>query len=144
VSPGPIFARSPDGREWEIRIRRVRVPPAPESQFDPSEHASDLLSSVLAYAIAAPVMWFVIPGIRFAVRAPVALVRATRSPIRWVVAESDDLAPITIAWRTTSASAEAVALAVGQRLSNGYAELRTVPDAVLTDMSEPPGTRDVA
>ena len=134
-----LRAVSPDGREWEIRVRRVQLPRWPESDYDPDP--GDLLETVFAYVIAAPLFWLVIPLLKVIVALPVCLARSLFSSSRWVEATTRWPSEIVIVWRTTSRHAAQVAREVAERLPRGYEHV-TPEGAELVSMTRPPGSGD--
>jgi hypothetical protein len=138
----PLRATSPDGREWQVTIHRVRLPSWPHSGYDPWDDAHDLVSGVFAFLVLAPLFWFVLPLARVLVELPVALARSF-SRTRWVEAVCRSPAEITIAWRTRREHAEAVARHVARQLTHGYDGL-TPEDAELVAMTAPVGVDDLA
>lgn len=132
--------RSPDGWEWTVRVKRVRLPAWPDSAYAPPEPEEmfDLLWVAFCYLVLAPIFWFVIPLARVAVAVPIALVRPLFSSIRWVEAECRSPGEVRICWETTRDRADAVAAAIAARLRSGYSEL-TPPGAILVSRTRPPG-----
>jgi hypothetical protein len=130
----------PDGREWEVRIVRVRFPQWRPSDFDPWEEACGERHGVLLLLPLALVYWLVNPLLALLVALPFALVRSLFSRRRWIEAEARFPAPILVRWRTTSARAEKAVGEIADALSRGY-DVK-VKDAELESMTEPPGFRD--
>jgi hypothetical protein len=76
--------RSPDGRDWEVSIQRVRLPSWRHSDYEPD--SDDLLLGLAETIIVAPLLWFVIPLFRLLAELPVAIGRSFFSTTRWVEA----------------------------------------------------------
>jgi hypothetical protein len=135
-------ATSPDGRVWEISVRRVRLPQW-RANYDPSDDdAGDLVSLVFVRLVVAPFMWIVVPMLRVIAELPIALLRPLISPVRWVEAETHSTSTIQILWQTTRDEAGSVAAEIAERLQHGYENL-TPSGAQLVSMSEPPGFSDL-
>jgi hypothetical protein len=114
----------PDGREWEVRIVRVRFPQWRPSDFDPWEEACGERHGVLLLLPLALVYWLVIPLLALLVAVPFTLVRS----------------PILVRWRTTSARVDKAVGEIADALSRGY-DVK-VKEAELESMTEPSGFRD--
>ena len=132
---------SPDGREWEVRVIRVRFPKWRPSDFDPWEEACGFSQGVLLPLPLAVVYWIVIPLVALLVALPFTLVRSLFSKRRWIEAETRWPAPILVRWRTTAAHVETAVAEIADALSRGY-DVK-VRDAELESMTEPPGFRDL-
>jgi hypothetical protein len=57
-----LAARSPDGREWEVSVRRVDWPSWPDSSFDPGIWDATVVGMLVAYLVLGPIFWLVPPG----------------------------------------------------------------------------------
>ena len=130
--------RGPDGREWQVSVRRVGWPTWRDSQYDPS--LDEPLFTVVAY-LAAPIFWFVIPLVLVVLETPVALMRAIGSRRRWIDATCGWPADVTITWESTADSAHEAARYVRGQLGLGYENL-TPPGATFVRMTKPPGVDD--
>jgi hypothetical protein len=137
---GSRRAQSPDGREWEVSISRVRLPTWHHSKYEPEEQHL-LLVMAFEYLVLAPLFWFVLPLIRAIVLLPVAAVRSVFSSTRWIEAVCRNPAEIKILWKTQKATATSVADEITSRLTRGYENL-TAPEAEFVSMTEPPGLED--
>jgi hypothetical protein len=126
--------RSSDGREWTVRVRRVRLPSWRHSSYEPELSVAEF--------VVAPIFWFVVPLLSAIVELPIALVRPLFSRVRWVEAECRWPSEIRIVWRTSRAQAEATADHVAARLPHGYGGLTPV-GAELVSMTRPPGLDDL-
>jgi hypothetical protein len=114
----------PDGREWEVRIVRVRFPQWRPSDFDPWEEACGERHGVLLLLPLALVYWLVIQLLALLVALPFTRVRS----------------PILVRWRTTSARVDKAVGEIADALSRGY-DVK-VKEAELESMTEPSGFRD--
>ena len=103
---GPRRVQSPDGREWEVRVTRLRLPSWHHSQYEPEDDARDLLSGAFAYLVLAPLLWFVLPLLRAIVLFSVALARSLFSSTRWIEAVCTDPAEIKMVWQTSRGAAQ--------------------------------------
>ena len=137
-----VVSRSPDGRTWDVTVDRIHLPQFAASQFEPSDHASDVLSGLIAYLVLAPFFWFIVPLLRAVASLPFALARPLFLTTRWVEAESRGHGPVVITWETTREHATTVALEIATRLERGYENI-TPPNARLISMTEPPGFADL-
>ena len=127
--------RSPDGREWEVRVIRVRFPRWHDSTFEPTWTLVDV--------VLVPFYWLVLPVARVLLAFPFVLARAAVSKRRWIEAECRWPAVILIRWKTSSERAERVAEEVTALLASGYAGLHAIAGADLESMTEPPGLHDL-
>jgi hypothetical protein len=134
-------ARSPDGREWEVNVHRVRLPKWHQSDYDPWE-SDDYLIGFLEAIVLAPLLWFVLPLLRMLAELPVAVARSFFSSTRWVEARCRTPGEIRIVWRTSRLRAEELADEIAQRLGEGYGDL-TFAGAKRVEMTEPPGLGDL-
>jgi hypothetical protein len=132
--------RSPDGRDWEVSIQRVRLPSWRHSDYEPD--SDDLLLGLAETIIVAPLLWFVIPLFRLLAELPAAIGRSFFSTAHWVEARCQTPGHVSIVWRASRQRAEAVADEVVERLREGYGNL-TLEDATLVSMTKPPGFRDL-
>lgn len=57
-----LAARSPDGREWEVSVRRVDWPSWPDSSFDPGDSDATVVGMPVACLVLGPIFWLVPPG----------------------------------------------------------------------------------
>jgi hypothetical protein len=134
---------SPDGREWTVSVRRVRLPKWAHSEYDPADDAAgDLVFGLFAYIVLAPLFWFVVPLARALIELPVALARPLVSSTRWVEAECGWPSAIRIVWRTSRRRAASVADHVATQLAEGYDDL-TPEGAEREAMTRPPGLDDL-
>jgi hypothetical protein len=134
--------RGPDGREWEVSVRRFRLG-WPDSNFDPgNQDDGDLFWIAVNYLVLAPFFWLVLPLVRLIAMAPVELVRGLVSSSRWVEAEASVPATIRIVWRVPKERAAEAAEHVAGRLAVGYDKLAPAY-AEFISMTELPGTRDL-
>jgi hypothetical protein len=134
---------SPDGREWSVSVRRVRLPTWRHSEYDPADDAdADFVWALFAYVVLAPLLWFVLPLVRALVELPFSLARPLVSSARWVEAECRWPAEIRIVWRTSRPRAASVADHVAARLADGYDDL-TPEGAELEAMTRPPSLDDL-
>jgi hypothetical protein len=139
---------SPDGVEWQVRVLRVRLPSARQSDYDPTidggaslgPYNRGSIGDLLEYAIIGPFMWFVAPLLRVAVVLPFEAARGLASRRRWIEADSQwPKDGMEIVWRAPRSSALAVAEHVAAHLAHGYDGL-THPDAELVHATVPPAT----
>jgi hypothetical protein len=133
-------ATSPDGREWEVSVHRVRMPRWPESDYDPGD-LIDPISWVVALVLA-PVFWLVVPLVQVAAELPVAVGRSFFSRTRWVEARCGEPSELWMVWRTSRERAEEVADHVALRLRAGYEDLPP-PGVTLESMTRPAGFDDL-
>jgi hypothetical protein len=136
----PRRAESPDGRHWEVRIQRVRLPSWRHSEYE--SDSDDLLLGLVETIVVGPVFWFVIPLFRMLAELPVAIGRSFFSSASWVEARCQAPGQIAIVWCVSRQRAEAVADELVERLRGGYGNL-TFEGAKLVSMTEPPGFRDL-
>ena len=132
--------RGPDGREWEVRVVRVRFPRWRPSDFDPWEEGLGYFEAVLLLIPLALLYWFVIPLLAVVFALPFALIRSVFSTTRWIEAATRWPAPVLIRWRTTATDAEGACDEITAALSRGY-DVK-VEHAELVHMTEP-GLRDL-
>src|SRR4051794_20185768 len=137
-----LTAESPDGRTWDVAIRTFRLPALADSEFDPLEHAHDLIDGLFIFLVLVPFFWIVIPLARAVALLPIAFVRPIFSPKRWVVAESRWPGSIEIIWEAHKDDVAAVAHDVTDQLGRGYEHL-SPPNARRVSMTEPPGLADL-
>lgn len=135
-------ATGPDGREWEIRVVRVRLR-WHESRFDPWEYTNDLLSGLVAFLVLAPLFWLVLPLIRVIVFVPFEFVASAFSSTRWIEAESHWPSELKMVWKTSRARAAAAADQIATALSQGYGGLDP-EGAELESITKPPGIDDLS
>jgi hypothetical protein len=133
-----LRATSPDGREWEITIHRVRLPRWRHSEYDPWDDATDFVSGVFAFVVLVPFFWFILPLAQALAELPVAVARSFFSSTRWVEATSRTTSEITIVWRTRRDRVHEVADYIARTLPHGYEDL-TPQGAELISMTRPPG-----
>lgn len=126
----PRRATSPDGRKWEVHVRRFRMPPWRDDLYDGEEE--DHLLAIAWNVVAGLIFWFLVPLAIAVVEFPSAVARSLFSDTRWVEARCADPSELTILWRTVRARADEVADHVARRLPLGYEEL-TPPDAELVE-----------
>jgi hypothetical protein len=132
---------SPDGREWEIHVTRLRLPEWRDSEHDP-------WSDPGGFALA-PIYWIVLPLIRVLLLLPFAALRAVWSRDRWIEGTCHWPSEITIRWKTTSDRAEDAVDLLSQRLTHGYEGLThgyeglDVDGAERESMTRPPGLDDL-
>jgi hypothetical protein len=129
-----IQVQSPDGREWAVRVIRVRLPHRPQSRYEPGWTLLDL--------VLVPLFWVLLPAARMLLAFPIAFVRALGSERRWVEAECRWPTDLVIRWKTSSDRAAQVAEEVAALLARGYSGGLTVEGAQVEFMTEPPGLRD--
>jgi hypothetical protein len=127
---------STDGREWTVRISRVRLPAWHHSTYEPED------DGVLGYLVGAPVFWLILPLLGVVFQLPVAAVRPLFSPVRWVEAHSIWPSDMKLIWKTRKGESAAVAEHVAEKLPKGYEDL-TPMGAELVHMTPPPGLRDL-
>jgi hypothetical protein len=53
--------QSPDGREWEVRASRFRLPRWRQNSYDPWEDATGLIPTVVAFLVLLPLFMVVVP-----------------------------------------------------------------------------------
>jgi hypothetical protein len=123
----------PDGREWEVRIVRVRLPGWRPGSFDPWEESLGTPRMTILLLPFAILSWFVFPLLALLVALPFALVRSLFSRRRWIEAETSRPTPELVRWRTSAARAEAAANEIASALSTGYDA--KVADAELESMT---------
>ena len=126
----PRRATSPDGREWEVHVRRFRMPPWRDDLYDGEEEDHPL--AIAWNVVAGLIFWFLVPLAIAIVEFPAAVARALFSQTRWVEARCTDPSESIVLWRTTRARADAVAEHVAARLPLGYEDL-TPPGAELVE-----------
>jgi hypothetical protein len=130
-------ATGPDGREWEVNVRRFRLPAWRDSGYEPEDDAHDLVSGAIAYVVLAPVHWFLVPLAIMLVELPAAVARSLFSSDRWIEATCRWPSELSILWRTSKEHARAAADEVARQLGEGY-ELKP-EGAVFVSMTKPPG-----
>jgi hypothetical protein len=128
--------RSPDGREWTIRISRVRLPPWPHSTYEPED------DGILGYLVGAPLFWLILPLVLVLIQMPAAAVRPLFSPVRWVEADSVWPSELKMIWKSRKDDAGRVAAHVAAKLAEGYDGL-TPAGAEFVFMTKPPGLDDL-
>jgi hypothetical protein len=131
---------SPDGRDWEVDVQRLRLPSWRHSDYEPG--SDDAFFGLVETIVVAPVLWFVVPLFRLLAELPVAVGRSFFSSTRWVEARCGTPGEICIVWRTSRRRAEGLANELVERLGKGYENL-TFDGAKLVSMTEPPGLRDL-
>jgi hypothetical protein len=132
--------RSPDGRDWELDVQRVRLPSWRHSDYEPD--SEDVFFGLVETIVFAPVLWFVVPLFRLLAELPVAVGRSFFSSTLWVEARCQTPGDICIVWRTSRPRAEALADELVARLEKGYKNLE-FEGAKRISMTEPPGFRDL-
>jgi hypothetical protein len=120
----------------------VRLSTWHQSDYDPWEESTDLVSGPFAFAVAAPVQWLVLPLLRVLAELPLAIGRSFFSSTRWVEARCQTPGEIRIVWRTSRRRAEELADEIARRLGEGYDNL-TFDGAKRVEMTEPPGFGDL-
>jgi hypothetical protein len=110
--------KAPDGRTWEVRAFRVRLPPWRTVDVSTDEDDSDLFSIVI-FLVAAPFSLLLIPLAAALVELPVAVVRGLFSSTAWVEAASHYPREERVLWRTSRTDAAAVRAEVAAQLSSG-------------------------
>jgi hypothetical protein len=128
--------KSPDGREWTIRVSRMRLPAWHHSNYEPDD------DGILGYIVGAPLYWLILPLAWVVVQLPVAAARPLFSPVRWVEAESTWPSEMKLIWKTRKGEATPVADHVAAMLPRGFENL-TPPGADLVHMTRPPGLDDL-
>ena len=131
---------SPDGREWEVRVRRLRPPPWREQAWG-DDWDGDALGAVMSFG-AALVGGLIVPLVIGLVELPVELLRALGSRDRWLEARCEWPAQVRITWRTSREHARVAQADVLQQLGAGYGHLAP-RHATFIEMSRPPGTDDL-
>jgi hypothetical protein len=131
---------SPDGRDWEVAVQRLRLPSWRHSDYEPD--SDDAFFGLVETIVVAPVLWFVVPLFRLLAELPVAVGRSFFSSTRWVQARCQTPGEICIVWRTSRRRAEGLANELVERLGKGYENL-VFDGAKLVSMTEPPGLRDL-
>ncbi|MFN0155669.1 MAG: hypothetical protein ACKVUT_14945 [Gaiella sp.] len=131
----PPIVRSPDGREWMVRIHRLRLPAWRPSEYDPVDEPGEPLRWLTE-----PLQWFttqlLVPLARALVGLPYWLVRSLVTSERDVTAQALWPNEMTIRWRTDRSHARAVADFVAARLVHGYEDLDP-PNAEFVAMTRP-------
>jgi hypothetical protein len=103
--------RSPDGREWLVRVRRIQMPRWHDSNFEPSV--------IPVTWIMAPVHWFVFPLIRLIGELAFRSCRSLLSSARWLEAIPISGDGAKMMYRTSRDYAANVAEQLAQELSAG-------------------------
>jgi hypothetical protein len=125
----------PDGREWTIRVVRVRLPGWRPGSFDPSDESLGNPRMTLLLLPFAVVSWLVLPLLALLAALPFAFLRGVLSRRRWIEAETSRPTPELVRWRTTADRAQTAAAEIASALANGYdakvadAELESITDA---------------
>lgn len=121
-------ARTPDGREWEVRVRAFWVPePVASRRGVIDVTGEDAVASSLTTLL---------------VVVPIAAVRSIWSPTRYVEARCYWPAEIVITWRTGRRLAARHAKEIAERLDRGYEGV--APEGVeMVHMTRPPGLDDL-
>jgi hypothetical protein len=132
--------RSPDGRDWQVTVQRVRLPSWRHSDYEPE--SDDLLFGLVETLVVAPVLWFVVPVLRMLAELPLATGRSFLTSTRWVEARCQTPGQVRIVWRTSRRRAEALAVKLVEQLGRGY-ENMTFEGATLISMTVPPGFGDL-
>lgn len=131
---------SPDGREWEVRAYRVRLPPLRDFGGDDPDPILGAETLVLGAA------WAVVELIAALVvgllELPVAIARGLFGTSRWVEAACFWPSEIRITWRTVRGRERAVAAEVARNLRAGYEDV-TPNGAELVAMTPPAGLPDL-
>lgn len=129
--------RSPDGRLWEVRSGRLRLPPWRQPDHDPLEDAEHPLDVAIAF-LAAVFLGLVVPLLTFVAELPVAVARSLVSRTRWVEAVCPWPAYIRVTWKATAKNARAARDHVVEHLARGYENVDP-PNAERIEMTKPPG-----
>jgi hypothetical protein len=133
-------ARSPDGREWELRSYRFRMPPWRDQDLG-DEWDGTLVGGGI-YAVETLFGSVIAPLAIGLVELPVTLVRAPFTRTRWIEAVCRDPAEIRILWRSSRAHVEQAKTEIASQLELGYTLDPT--GAELVDMTPPPGVDDLS
>ena len=118
-------ARTPDGREWEVRVRAFHV--AERTTFQDENFLADVIGTHAAVVL---------------VDYPLAAVRSIWSRTRYVEARCYWPAEIVVTWRTSRRLAARHARDIAEHLNRGYADV--APAGVeMVHMTRPPGFGDL-
>jgi hypothetical protein len=116
--------RSPDGREWKVRVHRIRMPAWHRSEHDPWEDGLE---------------GFAVTLVRFLAELPVAAVRPLFTKTRWVQAASTWPSEMKLIWKSRASEAAAVADHVTEKLAEATTGLTSPVGSKLVYMTRPPG-----
>jgi hypothetical protein len=133
-----IRARSPDGREWEIRSHRFRMPPWREQDVDEWDGS---LAGGVVYAVETAFGSVIVPLVAGLVELPLTVARAPFTRTRWIEAVCREPAEIRIVWKSSRAQVAQAKAEIAGQLEQGY---KLDPaGAEFVEMTPPPGVEDV-
>jgi hypothetical protein len=136
--------QSPDGREWEVRDSRFRLPVWRQNDFDPWDHTVGVLDAVVAFVILLPIFVVIVPLAVFAAELPVSLARGLFGSHGWVEAVSWYPQTMRITWRVDDRrNLASVYERIVEHLSQGYDGLR-FEGVRIVDMTPPAGLADLS
>lgn len=136
--------KSADGREWDVRASRFRLPPWRENGFDPWNHTTGVLDGLFSFLVLLPVFMVIVPLATWIAELPVAFVRGAVSREGWIEAVTTYPQEIKIIWRVADRrhlpeSFERVTQALAQGYDaptfDGVAIVAMTPPAALQDRS---------
>jgi hypothetical protein len=130
-----LRATSPDGREWEVRRYRLRLPRWRELS-DPAEEIDDPVNAIFSFALT--LLLLLASVALLVVELPIALFRAAFTRKRWIEAVCRWPSEVRITWETSRDHERDVEAAVARQLELGYEHLRPA-NAVRVEMTKPPG-----
>lgn len=135
--------KSPDGREWEVRASRFRLPEWRQFDFDPWLPES-ILGSLIGLLILAPLFLVIVPLAVVVAELPIALVRGLRASHGWIEAVSWYPQTLKISWRIDDRrNLEAAFDRITRQLAQGYEGLE-FEGAEIVAMTPPAGLRDLS
>lgn len=135
--------KSPDGREWEVRASRLRLPPWRENDFDPWNYTTGVLDGLFAFLVLLPVFMVIVPLATWIAELPVALVRGVFARNGWVEAVTTYPEAIKITWRVDDRTHLAATFErIAQTLAQGYDGL-TFEGVAIVAMTPPAGLSDL-
>lgn len=127
-----LRTRNPDGREWEVRVQRVRRPLV-RASFEEGAGVYERSGEALVL--------IVLPLLVSLVDIPVRWLASFRSSDRWVEAVCWWPNEIRVSWATTRADARGVQRRAAEALAVGYA-VHTIEAARYLGWSDPPAGVD--
>jgi hypothetical protein len=135
--------KSPDGREWEVRASRIRLPPWRDNGFDPWDYARGPLDGLFAFLVLLPVFMVVVPLAVFVAELPIALVRGLFGSYGWIEAVTWHPQTMKITWRIDDRrDLREIFDRIAARLAEGY-EGMEFEGACIVGMTPPAGLKDL-
>jgi hypothetical protein len=135
---------SPDGREWEVRASRFRLPPWRQNNFDPWNYTTGILDGLFAFLILLPFFLIIVPVAAFLAEFPVAVARGLFSADGWIEAVCWYPQTLRIRWHIEDRHRLGESVDhVTQQLARGYDGL-TFGGAEIVEITPPAGLNDLS